>query len=103
MTMNFIADPKTICASFYEFQKLKTWKKKFKMRIFVSNFVKIWFYMIFEFYKISSKEFMEERRGLKLGRLSALAPSKSFEFPQNPQRWWNKNPLNFSNLQKLGM
>ena len=49
------------------------------------------------------KEFMEERRGLKLGRLSALAPSKSFEFPQNPQRWWNKNPLNFSNLQKLGM
>ena len=46
---------------------------------------------------------MEERRGLKLERLSALAPSKSFEFPQNPQRWGNKNPLNFSNLQKLGM
>ena len=49
------------------------------------------------------KEVMEERRGLKLERLSALAPSKSFEFPQNPQRWGNKNPLNFSNLQKLGM
>ena len=43
--------------------------------------------------EIRTKEFMEEWRGLKLERLSALAPSKSFEFPQNPQRWWNKNPL----------
>ena len=55
MTMNFIADPKTIFAPFYKFQKLKTKKKKFKNRTFGSNFVKIWFFMIFEFYKISSK------------------------------------------------
>ena len=37
--------------------------------------------------ELQIKEIMEERRGLKLERLSALAPSKSFEFPQNPQRW----------------